>query len=77
MRTLSAEERNVLAQCVDACGRTTQVLSEGEELALLLRLESRGLIGRCSCDGFVAPHPKVTPLGRTALECARALEMTP
>ncbi|MGA7119068.1 MAG: hypothetical protein WBY94_03175 [Polyangiaceae bacterium] len=77
MRTLTTEERDILGACVNACGHPSQRLSAGAELAVLLRLEGRGLISRCWCDGFVAPHPKVTPLGRTALECARALEMTP
>lgn len=57
-----------------SCSTDTDDLATDADIDVIRRLLERLLVAPCWCDGWDIPHPKITPLGRTALDCAKALE---
>jgi hypothetical protein len=77
MKTLKPEEFNLLRECLTSCSDDEpEAIATDEQCRIIRELWERGLVVPCHCDGHEFPHAKITSLGMTALECARALEKT-
>jgi hypothetical protein len=80
VKTLSTEELEVLKLAVHSCapGPGKRRMADPNLGAIIWRLIERGILALCQCDADdTVPHAAITPLGRTALECAKALEAVP
>ena len=76
MKTLAPDELDLLRKSVGSCATDDGDIANEEQCRIISILRDRGLVVPCYCDGSDLPHPKVTNLGITALECASVLEKT-